>query len=271
MTVDALIVYGKKYLHKDMVMMLLGSILELNSLELLLHLDLVVSDEKVKEFKNKIKLIQENKPIQYVIGTVNFYGNIFKVNESVLIPRFETEELVENTIKYIKELFDYPIKIIDLGTGSGCIGITLKKKLGNPDVTLLDISEEALSVAKENARLNGVVTDFIHSDMWNQVNNRYDVVISNPPYIKKNEEIEDIVYQNEPHLALYGGEDGLDLYRKIRKNIEKYLQDKYLIALEIGDTQKEDIINIFSDLNQTEIICKKDLAGRDRMIFIYKK
>ena len=269
MTIQELIILGKKYLHKDQVMMLLGSILGYDSLELLLHLDENVSDSKIKEFQEKIALLK-NKPIQYVIGNVNFYGNIFKVNENVLIPRFETEELVENTINLVKEYFDKPVNIIDLGTGSGCIGITLKKKLPESSVTLLDISNDALKVSRDNALLNKVDVSFIQSDMWNNVHDKYDVIISNPPYIKNDEEIEDIVYNNEPHLALYGGVDGLDIYKKIRNNLENYVNDKFILAMEIGYDEKDDIIKLFSDMKDVSITCKKDLSGRDRMIFIIR-
>ena len=269
MKVEELIILGKKYLHKDQVMMLLGNILGYNSLELLLHLDELVDNNKVEEFKEKIILLN-NQPIQYILGNVNFYGNIFKVNKNVLIPRFETEELVENTLSLINEHFDKPVKIIDLGTGSGCIGITLKKKLPNSLVTLVDISQDALEVAKENAQINNVDVDFILSDMWDNVSDKYDIIISNPPYIKNNEQIEDIVYNNEPHLALYGGEDGLDLYKKIRNNIESHVNEQFIIAMEIGYDQKDDVINIFNNLKDTIITCKKDLSGRDRMIFVIK-
>lgn len=269
MTIQELIILGKKYLHKDQVMMLLGSILGYDSLELLLHLDENVNDSKIKEFQEKIALLK-NKPIQYVIGNVNFYGNIFKVNENVLIPRFETEELVENTINLVKEYFDKPVNIIDLGTGSGCIGITLKKKLPESRVTLLDISNDALKVSRDNALLNKVDVSFIQSDMWNNVHDKYDVIISNPPYIKNDEEIEDIVYNNEPHLALYGGADGLDIYKKIRNNLENYVNDKFILAMEIGYDEKDDIIKLFSDMKDVSISSKKDLSGRDRMIFVIR-
>ena len=138
MTIEELICYGKKYVHKTQAEMLLATLLNVNSLELLLKLDEQVDSKIVADYKKKIMLLQENKPIQYVIGNVNFYGNIFEVNENVLIPRFETEELVENTIKFINKYFPYPIDIIDLGTGSGAIGLTLKKKLNQVNVTLLD-------------------------------------------------------------------------------------------------------------------------------------
>ena len=269
MTIQDLIFFGKKYLHKDQVMMLLGSILGYDSLELLLHLDEVVDDIKINDFNEKIALLKK-KPIQYVIGNVNFFGNTFKVNENVLIPRFETEELVENTINLIKKYFDKPVRIIDLGTGSGCIGITLKKNLPESDVTLLDISNDALIVAKENAKLNNVSVNFILSDMWDNVNDKYDVIISNPPYIKTNEQIEDIVYNNEPHLALYGGDDGMDLYRKIRNNLENHVNDKFILAMEIGYDEKDNVMKLFDNMKGALVTYKKDLAGFDRMIFVIK-
>ncbi len=270
MTIEELICYGKKYVHKTQAEMLLATLLNVNSLELLLKLDEQVDSKIVADYKKKIMLLQENKPIQYVIGNVNFYGNIFEVNENVLIPRFETEELVENTIKFINKYFPYPIDIIDLGTGSGAIGLTLKKKLNQVNVTLLDISKEALNVAKKNAENLQLKVQFIESDMWQNVTGKYDVIISNPPYIRNDEKIEDIVYDNEPHLALFGGDDGLSLYRQIRIGLLNHVKDKFLLALEIGDEQKEDVIKIFSDIENVQIICKKDLSRRDRMIFVFR-
>lgn len=271
MTVDELLCFGKKYLHKTQAEMLLASLLEVNSLELLLILEKIVDEKIVKDYQNKVLMLKDNVPIQYVIGNVNFYGNIFKINKNVLIPRFETEELVENTIKLIKEYFDYPISIIDLGTGSGCIGLTLKKKLANVSLSLLDISNEALEVAKENTNNLNLDATFIQSDMWENVHDKYDVIISNPPYIRNDEEIEDLVRDNEPHIALYGGRDGLDMYRKIRNGLLNHVQKRFLLALEIGDMQKEAVTSLFSDISGVEIITKKDLSGRDRMIFIMRK
>ena len=270
MTVEELISFGKSHIHKTQAEMLLAILLNVNTLELLLMLDKTIDDKICKEYQEKVLLIKNNEPIQYVIGNVNFYGNIFKVNKNVLIPRFETEELVENTLKYIKKYFSLPINIIDLGTGSGAIGISLKKKLDNVSVTLLDISEDALSVAKENANSLNAEVSFIQSDMWENVSDKYDVIISNPPYIRNDEEIEDIVRDNEPHLALYGGTDGLDLYRKIRDGLLNHVKDKFLLALEIGDLQKNDVINIFRDIPNTKIIAKRDMQKRDRMIFIFQ-
>lgn len=270
MTIEELIQEGKKEIHKDLAMMLLGNILNYNSLELLLHLNDFVNDNQIKEFHDKINLVKNNKPIQYVIGNVNFYGLTYKVNKNVLIPRFETEELVENTINLINKYFSKPLDIIDLGTGSGCIGITLKKKLDNVSVSLVDISNDALLVARDNAIYNNASVNLILSDMWDHVDGKFDVIISNPPYIKINEEIDDIVYNNEPHLALYGGIDGLDLYKKIRKDLESHVKDKFLLALEIGYDQKNDVIGIFNDMDNVKIISKKDLSGRDRMIFVLR-
>ena len=254
MTVEELLCFGKQYLHKTQVEMLLASLLEVNALELILMLDTKIDESICSEFKEKVIMLRDNIPIQYVIGNVNFYGNIFKVNRNVLIPRFETEELVENTVQLIKENFDYPVKIIDLGCGSGCIGITLKKILNNADVTLLDISDKAIELAKQNAYELHTEASFIESDMWENVHDKYDVIISNPPYIRNDEEIEDIVRNNEPHLALFGGLDGLDLYRKIRKDLLNHVNDKFLLALEIGDMQKDMVINLFSDIKNVEII-----------------
>ncbi len=271
MTIEELLVFGKSHIHKTQAEMLLAILLDVNSLELLLMLERVIDKEIVNKYKTQVLMVKDNVPIQYVIGNVDFYGNKFIINKNVLIPRFETEELVENTINIIKDMFDYPINIIDLGCGSGCIGLSLKKKLDNVNVTLLDISKEAIDVAKLNANNFNLDVKFIQSDMWDNVVNKYDVIISNPPYIRNDEEIEKIVYDNEPHLALFGGVDGLDLYRKIRKDILNHVNNRFLIAFEIGDQQKEDVVKLFSDIENIEIITKKDLSNRDRMVFIIRR
>lgn len=273
MTVEELIIYGKQFVHSTHAKMILADLLGVNSLELLNYLKQKVEEEIVNNYKQRINALKEKKPIQYVIGNVNFYGNQFKVNENVLIPRFETEELVENTLNYIEEIFpSNNLKVIDLGTGSGCIGITLKKKNSLLDVTLLDISKEALEVAKENATNLQTEVTLIQNDMLENLIDKYDVIISNPPYIKENEEIEEIVKNNEPHLALYAGIDGLDCYKKILKEAPNHINDKFLIALEIGESQKEDIIRLAEEIFPNAVMdSKKDLQGRDRMIFIYQK
>ena len=271
-TVEDLIVYGKSKVHSTHAKMLLANLLDKNPLELLNYLDMEVSSDIIEKYLNQLEVLSSNKPIQYVIGTSNFYGNDYIVNEHTLIPRFETEELVEKTLEYMEEFFpNQPLKVIDLGCGTGCIGITIKKKKPTSDVTLVDISEETLKVTQENAtRLNAEVT-IIKSDFFTNIKDKFDVVISNPPYIKDNEEIEDIVKNNEPHLALYAGSDGLDAYRKILSTIKDHLNNQYLIAFEIGYTQKEEVINLIREnLPDSTIIAKQDMQGRNRMIFAYK-
>ena len=156
-----------------------------------------------------LKQLEKGIPIQYIIGNVDFYGNTINVDKSVLIPRFETELLVDKTINKIKKIFqNEKVDILDLGTGSGCIAITLKKEI-NSNVDALDISNDALNIAIENAKNNQVDINFIKKDMTTYKEKKYDVIISNPPYIKYDEEIMDIVKNNEPHLALYADDSGL--------------------------------------------------------------
>ena len=269
MRVEDLLVIGKSRIHSDTAKILLADLLNLNPLELLLHLDEEVTEDKKEKYLKELDAIESNRPLQYVLGYTNFYGNKFIVNENVLIPRFETEELVENTLELINEYLNENIDIIDLGCGSGSIGLTLKDKLPKSNVTLVDISEKALEVTKLNSENLKKEVEIIKSDMLENITKKYDVIISNPPYIKDDEEIEDIVKENEPHLALYGGKDGLDYYKKILENAPKNLKDKFIIAFEIGADQKEDITklaNIY--LKDIKIICKKDMQGRDRMFFI---
>lgn len=220
------------------------------------------------KLKEGIERLQNGEPVQYIVGNVNFYGNEIKVNKNVLIPRFETEELVEYTISYIKKMFKEKINIIDLGTGSGCIAITLKKKI-NSNVSAIDISKEALEVARENAKKNKVEIDFIQNDMLDNISNKFDVIISNPPYISKNEEIQDIVRKNEPSLALYADNEGLYYYEKIIKQAKKNLKEKFIIAFEIGYMQGDKIKKLAEqNYPKAEVVLKKDLQGKDRFIFI---
>ena len=272
MTVEELIVLGKKYTSSTHAKMLLAILLEVNPLELLTILDKVIDESKVNLYKKSLEALKENRPIQYVIGHVNFYGLKFKVNENVLIPRFETEELVENIKNHLEKKGLTNPKILDLGCGSGAIGLTLKNFFKNADVTLIDISDEALQVARENASNLNLDVNFIKSDWFSNVKvDKYDVIVSNPPYIKIDEEIEEIVKNNEPALALYGGADGLDCYRKILKDINKYLKDDYLIAFEIGYLEGRDLKELIKDtIPNSKVTIKKDLSDKDRMLFVEK-
>lgn len=218
--------------------------------------------------EDAIKRLESGEPVQYIVGNVDFYGYTFNVNKNVLIPRFETEELISYTIELLKERNE-ALDILDIGTGSGCIAITLKKELRNTNITAIDISNEALTVAKENATLNNVDINFKNSDVFENINGKYDVIISNPPYIKETEDIDKLVKDNEPAIALYAGVDGLDIYKKILKDAKKYLKDKYLIAFEIGETQAEDIKELaIKYLDNCNVIIKKDIYERNRFIFI---
>ena len=204
-----------------------------------------------------------------MIGYVNFYGNNINVRENVLIPRFETEYLVDKTIKYSKERFhDKKVNILDIGTGSGAIAISISKEL-NSFVDAVDISEYAISLAKENNKNNNTNVNIFKSDIFSNVSNKYDIIISNPPYISYDEKIMDKVYNNEPHLALFADDNGLYFYKKILDESKKYLNNKFIIAFEIGMTQgeliKEYAQKIFDNVN---ISIEKDLSGKDRFIFI---
>lgn len=223
---------------------------------------------KDKTLDEGIELLNKGIPVQYIVGNVDFYGYNFKVNENVLIPRFETEEIVEKTIKYINKYLDKKVDILDLGTGSGCIAITLKKEL-DCNVDAVDISPKALEIAKLNAKNNNVDITFYEGDMLNPINKIYDVIISNPPYIAYNEEIMEIVKNNEPHTALYAEDNGLKYYKDIISNANKYLKEKSIIAFEIGEKQGKLILEYAKNYFKDSIITvEKDMQNRDRFVFI---
>lgn len=229
------------------------------------YLEKYLPSDKLEEGK---KRLENGEPVQYIVGNVDFYGNIINVNKNVLIPRFETEELIEKTINLIKKYFDKKVNIVDLGTGSGCIAITLKKQL-ECNMDAVDISRDALEVARENAKINDVNINFYQGDMLNTLNKKYDIIISNPPYIAYDEEIMDIVKKNEPHLALYASDNGLYFYHKILKNANNYLNDKSIIAFEIGYTQGLEIVSTAKKyFPQSKILLEKDLQNKDRFVFI---
>ena len=221
--------------------------------------------EKLEE---GLKKLEEGKPVQYIVGNVDFYDINLLVNKNVLIPRFETEYLVEKTINYAKKLKE-PLDILDIGTGSGAIAITLAKHL-NSKVIATDISEKALEIAQKNAKRNNTQITFKQSDILKNVKGKFDIIISNPPYISKDETIDPLVKNNEPSLALYADNKGLYFYEEILKNIKPYLKEKSIIAFEIGMTQSKDITKITQKyLPKAKIITEKDLTGKDRYIFIF--
>lgn len=231
------------------------------------YLEKYLSNDRLDE---GMELLDKGISPQYIVGNVDFYGNIINVDSRVLIPRFETELLVEKTICYINNLFNRRVSILDLGTGSGCIAITLKKEI-DCDVVASDISLDAIDVAKRNAINNKVDILFVNSDIFSNIEDKFDVIISNPPYISYDEEIDDMVKNNEPSLALYASNDGVYFYDKILSECAKYLNDRFLIAFEIGYTQGDRIIKLAYKYLSEDVNVKveKDYSNRDRFVFIW--
>ena len=230
--------------------------------------DWKILKEKYPQNINEIlKKLESHYPVQYLIGNVEFLNTIINVDERVLIPRFETELLVEKTIKRIKALNIQNPRIIDLGTGSGCIAISLKKNLPC-FVTAIDISEQAIELAKENALKNQVEIEYKIENMINTNLEGYDVIISNPPYVKETESVgEETKY--EPQNALFAKNNGLYFYEEILKNISKLSTMPKLVAFEIGMSEGEDIKSLaLKYLSTKKILIEKDLTNRDRYIFI---
>ena len=218
--------------------------------------------------EDALKRYENGEPVQYIVGDVDFYGNTIKVDKRVLIPRFETEGLCEIALNYLSNT---NLNVIDLGTGSGCIPITLKKKFPNINMDAVDISSDALDLAKENAKLNNVEINFYQRDMLNPLNKKYDVIISNPPYLPYDGEVMDIVKNNEPHMALFADNNGYYFYEGILKNYRDYLNHKFVILFEIGYNQGEKICEIAYTYLNCNAEVKKDLQGYDRYVIITSK
>ena len=215
--------------------------------------------------------LHEGYPVQYIIGDVEFYNSIIKVNENVLIPRFCTEFLVEKTINYAKKMFNKKLDIIDLGTGSGCIAIALKKEL-DANVTAIDISPDALKLAKENAILNQVDINFIEGDISKKPQGKYDIIISNPPYIPYDGFVEEKVKKYEPHLALFAADDGIYFYKKILEYSKDILKEKFLIAFEIGSDERKSLTKLLEEhYPNYKYEFQKDFHNLDRYLFIFSE
>lgn len=227
-----------------------------------------LSKQDFEYYKNYITRLINGEPIQYIIGKQEFMGIEFNVNKDVLIPQPDTEILVEETIKIAKEC-NKP-KVLDLCTGSGAIAVSIKKYVPEAEVFASDINIKALQLAKINNIDNNI--NFIESNLFENINNEFDIIVSNPPYIRT-EEIKSLSkeVQNEPLIALDGGQDGLDFYRDIIKQAHNYLKSNGKLCLEIGDEQKDAITQILkSNFNYTNIKYYKDLQGNDRVIIAEK-
>ena len=230
------------------------------------HQELLISDEE--DLKEILKELKTAKPYQQILGYTEFYGLKFFVDENVLIPRPETEELLEITIQRLKNLKIKKLKILDVGTGSGIIPITLKKHFPDAEVSAMDISEKALEIAQKNADFHKTEINFIQADYLNtNLTVNYDVIISNPPYIgiDENAEIEDLVKGFEPNIALFSPtSDALIFYRKIAKDADKFLNENGMIFLEINQKLGNETLELFKNFSKSELV--KDLSGNDRFV-----
>lgn len=259
--------------EQSAVVLLLQHVLNIDASKLFLMMFENVDEAIVNKFNDMFNLyLYENKPIQYLIGYSSFYGYDFTVNENVLIPRYETEELVENILyRYDTHFSGKSVDVCDLATGSGCIAITLAKEEPNMKVVASDISFEALEVAKINNSKLGANVEFLQGDMLKPFEGRkFDIFVSNPPYIPEDEDVMSLVKDNEPNIALFGGSDGMKFYRIILSGVRPLLKEKALIAFEHGYDKKEEMIalaNQYFPDSRVEVL--KDLEGKDRMTFIY--
>ena len=250
--------------------------LGMNRLDLALKPGKELSSEEKVKFESAIHRLSEHEPIQYILGETEFFGLKFKVDKNVLIPRPETEELVQWILDDVIELnTSSKLKILDLGTGSGCIAISLAKNLTNAEIFALDISEKALKTAKENAGLNKVNLKFIETDILNleELTGKFDVIVSNPPYVREMEkaEMHRNVLENEPKLALYVKDaDSLIFYKKITKLAKKSLQKSGNLYFEINQYLANETEEILKNTGFKTVL-KKDIFGNYRMLRGNKK
>ncbi len=230
-----------------------------------LHTDEQIAVEQEEKYRNYISLRARHIPLQHITGVQEFMGLEFCVNEYVLIPRQDTEILVEHVL----EILTPNMKVLDMCTGSGCILISLLKLGNNVYGTGVDISEEALKVAKKNAEKLGVDVEFIKSNLFNDVKGVYDVIVSNPPYIRTAtiEQLQDEVKLHDPRLALDGKEDGLHFYREIVRESVGYLKQNGWLCFEIGHDQADEVKQLMEEAGFRNVQVKKDLAGLDRVVF----
>ena len=226
-----------------------------------------VTEEQVNIINEKVEMRLNNMPIEKIFKKAYFFGLEFKVDENVLSPRPESELLVETALKYIKE--NSYKTVLDMCTGSGCLAISVKKN-AEVEVIAADVSSKALAIAKHNAKKNETDINFIKSDMFEQVAGKFDLIISNPPYIDSQEvkELSAEVKEYDPKIALDGGEFGLKFYNIIHDKLRKHLQDNGMLIIEIGEDQKELLISLFNDFNLVESIV--DYSGNDR-ILVFKR
>jgi release factor glutamine methyltransferase len=255
-------------------------------IDIVLKSDFYIDQESLNLMQIATKQLEQEIPIQYIIGKTEFFGLPFNINKEVLIPRPETEELVEQVIKEVSLIKTYKtasneatnekqITILDIGTGSGCIAISLKKQLPGSKISAIDLSDKALRVAKKNAALNKVDINFIHLDILktNNLDKLYDVIVSNPPYVRELEkkEMKNNVLNNEPHLALFvDNKNPLLFYNKIAELAKKFLTKNGQLHLEINQYLGKETIKLLAEKGFKNIQLKKDIFGNDRIITAFK-
>jgi release factor glutamine methyltransferase len=245
---------------------------QLKRIDLALHPDLDFSEEEIVVWNSILEQLKKEIPIQYLLGKTSFYGLDFEVNENVLIPRPETEELVDWIINAnLKIQKSGNLKILDIGTGSGCIAISLAKNIPNAEVYAIDVSEKALASAKKNAELNNVNVTFINQNILEteDLMQQFDIIVSNPPYVRnlEKEEIKKNVLDNEPHLALFVEDnDALIFYKKIAELAQKNLSEHGQLFFEINQYLGEEMVDLLEKMNFKNIELRKDIYGNDRMI-----
>ncbi|WP_367771653.1 peptide chain release factor N(5)-glutamine methyltransferase [Flavobacterium sp. WC2421] len=244
---------------------------QLKRIDLALQPDLVFTNDEILVWNTFLEQLKLEIPVQYLLGKTSFYGLDFEVNENVLIPRSETEELVEWIIETQKlKVENQKIKILDIGTGSGCIAISLAKNIPDAQVFAIDVSEKALATAKKNAIENKVDVTFIHQNILEteDLGQQFDIIVSNPPYVRNLEklEIKKNVLDNEPHLALFVDDtDALIFYKKIAELAQKNLTQNGLLYFEINQYLGKEMIELLQELNFKNIELRKDIYGNDRM------
>lgn len=244
--------------------------LGLTRLELALHADKDISETNVHNFETAILRLKKHEPIQYILGETEFYGLPFLVNNHTLIPRPETEELVEWIVQDASKKISLKT-ILDIGTGSGCVAISLAKNISDCEVSAIDISEGALKVALQNSLLNSVKVQFEKLDVLasEELSEKYDIIVSNPPYVRELEK--KVMHANvltyEPDLALFvSDENPLVFYNKIAQLAKAHLNNEGLLYFEINEYLSEDLVSMLKELGFISIEVKKDIFGKDRMI-----
>ena len=267
-------IFYDKGLSTELVKAFIFELCNEYNINLYLNIDNPVDERVLEKFNKNIERLMNNEPLNYVLGYSYFYGYKMLVNENVLIPRVETEELVGLILSKYDEYFTkQKVDVCDVGTGSGAIAIALKKEEDNLNIYASDISNKALQVAKINAKNNDCDIHFLFGSMLEPYISddiKIDILISNPPYIKTVETVDPSVLDFEPHIALFGGNDGLKYYREILLNADKILKDKSLIFFEMGYDQKEELTNLARHYFPNSIIeVFKDINNKDRMMMIY--